>query len=246
MGIDYKIDRAGLKALLKSSEIAAIVNPLAHRIAAYANLSGKATLPALASRRVTDIANTQKGARFNYGFTAASPAADQSVRLKLAGSHQVDNAITALRAAEVWLGLKPEENAELFYFCEDALQQLDQAEPAVTANFPLFFALHLSHFYGFRINNAGPAQLQAKALWLDLMEGSFTEAEPPHSFYLQKEDALVTAELLQMMQPHELEQLKLNHHKRRYLLQKYLEYYALHIPEFGQMKTLPVLQEVLG
>jgi len=85
---------------------------LALRIAAYADLSGKATLPALASRRVTDIVNTPQGARFNYGFTAVPASADQVVRLKLAGAHQVDNAITALRAAEVWLGLKPEENAE--------------------------------------------------------------------------------------------------------------------------------------
>ncbi len=89
-----------------------ISEALAHRIAAYAGLSGKATLPALASRRVTGLANTHKGARFNYGFAAVASEADQSVRLKLAGAHQVDNAITALRAAEVWLGLKPEENAE--------------------------------------------------------------------------------------------------------------------------------------
>jgi len=84
---------------------------LAVRIAAYANLSGKATLPALASRRVGPAVNTPKGARFTYGFTAAPEAADQPVRLRLAGQHQVDNAVTALRVAETWLGLKPEENA---------------------------------------------------------------------------------------------------------------------------------------
>ncbi|MEY4786027.1 MAG: hypothetical protein RIR41_3962 [Pseudomonadota bacterium] len=89
-----------------------IPEALAHRIAAYAGLAGKATLPALASRRITGVTNTHKGARFNYGFTAVPPEADQSVRLKLSGAHQVHNAITALRAAEVWLGLKPEENAE--------------------------------------------------------------------------------------------------------------------------------------
>lgn len=84
---------------------------LAVRVAAYANLSGKATLPALASRRVGPAVNTPKGARFTYGFTAAPEAADQPVRLRLAGQHQVDNAVTALRVAETWLGLKPEENA---------------------------------------------------------------------------------------------------------------------------------------
>lgn len=94
---------------------------LALRIAAYANLSGKATLPALASRRVTGISNTHKGARFSYGFTQAPPQADQPVRLKLAGDHQVDNAVTALRAAEIWLGLKPEENAERHFAMLNAL-----------------------------------------------------------------------------------------------------------------------------
>lgn len=89
-----------------------IPESLAKRIAAYASLAGKATLPALTSRRVTNVSNTHKGARFSYGFLAAPPEADQTVRLKLAGQHQVDNAVSALRAAEVWLGLKPEENAE--------------------------------------------------------------------------------------------------------------------------------------
>lgn len=90
----------------------AIPEALAHRIAAYAGLAGKATLPALASRRITGVSNSHTGARFNYGFAAVAPEADQPVRLRLAGAHQVDNAITALRAAEVWLGLKPEENVE--------------------------------------------------------------------------------------------------------------------------------------
>jgi dihydrofolate synthase/folylpolyglutamate synthase len=89
-----------------------ISDRLAIRIAAYAGLSGKATLPALASRRIGPAVNTQEGARFTYGFTAALPATDQTVTLKLAGQHQVDNAVTGLRAAEIWLGLKPEEDAE--------------------------------------------------------------------------------------------------------------------------------------
>src|SRR3712207_1239703 len=36
---------------------------------------------------------------------------------------------------------EPEPNNELFYFIEDALLHLDEATPAVTANFPLFIAL---------------------------------------------------------------------------------------------------------
>ena len=47
------------------------------------------------------------------------------------------------------------------------------------------------------------------------------------------------------MQPAELAQFKLNGEIRRSLLLKYLEYYTLHIHDFGQMKTLMVLHEVL-
>ncbi len=89
-----------------------IPEALAMRIAAYAGLAGKATLPALKSRRVTNVSNSHEGARFTYGFLAAPLEADQTARLRLAGQHQVDNAVSALRAAEVWLGLKPEGNAQ--------------------------------------------------------------------------------------------------------------------------------------
>jgi len=46
-------------------------------------------------------------------------------------------------------------------------------------------------------------------------------------------------------QPEELEDIKLNHDFRRNLLFAYETYYALHIQDFGTMKTLPVLKEIL-
>jgi DNA repair protein RecO (recombination protein O) len=48
------------------------------------------------------------------------------------------------------------------------------------------------------------------------------------------------------MQPHELKQIQLNKEMRRVLLHAYQTFYALHVTDFGTMKTLPVLQEVLG
>ena len=162
-------------------------------------------------------------------------------------SNVVKNSVALLMVELLQKSLKqPEENPELFYFCEDALQQLDEAPPLVTANFPLFFLLHLSHFFGFRIYDATAAQLQSEDLYLDLQEGNFVTSPPQHIYILQKEDAIITAELLQTMQPNELAQIKLNQQKRRFLLQKYLDYYALHISDFGQLKSWQVLQEVLG
>ena len=137
---------------------------------------------------------------------------------------------------------QPEQNSDLFYFCEDSLLQLDDAPAIVTANLPLFFALHISHFFGFKIDD----NFSDENGFLDLQEGNFINARPDHTYYIEGENALITSELLKIMLPSELDDIRMNHLKRRELLQRYMEYYALHIQDFGQMKTLMVMQEVLG
>lgn len=137
---------------------------------------------------------------------------------------------------------QPEANPELFEFCEDAFMHLDGSSGAVMANFPLFFALHLPAFFGFRIND----NYSDETPILDMQEGVFVSERPNHFHFLEGKQAEVTSELLKIMQPEELEQIKLNHDFRRQLLFAYEIYYALHIQDFGAMKTLPVLREVLG
>jgi DNA repair protein RecO (recombination protein O) len=43
-----------------------------------------------------------------------------------------------------------------------------------------------------------------------------------------------------------LEELKLNQEFRRFLLSSYEAYYQLQIADFGSMKTLPVLREMMN
>lgn len=136
---------------------------------------------------------------------------------------------------------QPEQNTDLFYFCEDALQQLDKADKRVTANFALYFALHLTQFFGFRMND----DYSDNENILDLQEGSFESYLPNHPHFIDGENAYITSQLLKVMQPFELDQIKLHHETRRKLLLQYHDYYALHIPDFGEMKTLTVLHEVL-
>ena len=49
---------------------------------------------------------------------------------------------------------QPEPNVELFEFLEDSFLYLDGGDQAIIANFPLFFSLHLSAFYGFRFSDS--------------------------------------------------------------------------------------------
>ncbi len=137
---------------------------------------------------------------------------------------------------------EPEANAELFYFLEDALLHLDEASDTVTANFPLFFALHLAVFFGFRMSE----DYTEEAPYLNLQEGVFNASRPEHPHYLQDKEAEITAYILKALHPNELADLRLNQEFRRSLLQAYETYYALHIAEFGHLKTLPVLKEMMS
>lgn len=137
---------------------------------------------------------------------------------------------------------EPEQNAELFYFIEDAFRHLDKANNAVTANFSLFFCLHLAVFFGFRITD----DYSEGQPYLDLQEGNFTPAAPGHPWYLEGKAAAVSADILKAQQPVELEDLQLTGEFRRTLLNAYENYYAFHIPDFGTLKTLPILREILS
>ena len=154
----------------------------------------------------------------------------------------IKNSIACFMVELLYKCLKqPESNPDLFHFCEEALLQLDLSPKPVTANFALFFTLHLAHFFGFRIIDNYDAENQV----LDLSEGCFTGQQPAHPHFLDGAEAATTSLLLKVMQPYELDEIKLNHLQRRQLLTRYLDYYALHISEFGQMKTLLVMNEVL-
>jgi DNA repair protein RecO (recombination protein O) len=137
---------------------------------------------------------------------------------------------------------QPEANPDLFHFAEDSFIHLDEASDAVTANFPLFFALHLPVFFGFRFSD----NYSERQPFLDLQEGEFVKEQPKHPHFLDDRQAFVTSQLLKVQQPEELEDIKLNHDFRRNLLYAYEVYYALHIQDFGTMRTPPVLREILS
>lgn len=137
---------------------------------------------------------------------------------------------------------QPEGNDELFQFIEDVFLKLDESNKAVMANLPLFFAIHLTHFFGFRITDDYSNMKQ----YLDLQEGRFVAEQPYHPHFLEDKQAEITSLFLKVLQVEELEEIKLNHDFRRNLLLSYEIYYRLHIHDFGMMKSLPVLREILS
>ena len=137
---------------------------------------------------------------------------------------------------------EPEANPDLFYLIENTLQQLDKGTDTLTANLPLYFMLHLGMQLGFQIqgvySDATPI--------LDLSEGYFVSETPTHSYYISEELALVASQLNTISLYSELEHMKLHRLTRRKLLDAFGQYLSLHITDFGTLKTMAVLQEILS
>ncbi len=137
---------------------------------------------------------------------------------------------------------QPEANPELFYLIEDTLKQLDKGTDTFTANLPLYFILHLSNELGFQIQG----NYSKATSVLDLREGVFVGDIPVHPHFINGELAKITSDLINILFYNDLETIQLNRTIRRQLTQAYQQFIALHIQDFGEMRSLPILHEVLG
>ncbi|MDB5246283.1 MAG: repair protein RecO [Segetibacter sp.] len=137
---------------------------------------------------------------------------------------------------------QPEANPELFYMVEDTLKQLDKGSVTLTANIPLYFSLHLAGELGFRIQG----EFSSATPVFDLQEGQFVEDKPLHPYYVEKLLASATSQLLSINFYNDLENLHFSRGTRQDLIKAYQNYIALHVNDFGEIKSLPILQEIFS
>ena len=110
-----------------------------------------------------------------------------------------------------------------------------------TVNFHLVFMLQLSRFLGFYPKST-PGKNQ---LVFDLQEGQFTDLIPNHPQYIT--GALLTKlELFYASTFENSASLNINNTDRRKLVDILITYYRLHLPGFGEMKSLEVLKTILA
>ncbi|MBS4044103.1 MAG: DNA repair protein RecO [Chitinophagaceae bacterium] len=154
----------------------------------------------------------------------------------------VKNAVAMFAVELVQHSIKqPEANNELYYFIEDSLIQLDQTAAAGTANFPLYFALKLGEALGFGIQNNYSSDNNI----LDVQEGFFTHQAPHHPYFIEPPLSTKVAQVLASNNLNELNVIALNKNIRRQMIDCFNQYFALHISNFIELKTLNVLKEVL-
>lgn len=131
-----------------------------------------------------------------------------------------------------------EEN--LFDFIFNAIEWLDNQSEGI-ANFHLLFLVRLTRYIGFYPE----MQNVANADYFDMKDGVFTRYKPQGLFYLSPPHTQNFYSLLQCNFEN-LSKLPFSNDERRYLLNKLLEFYALHIEGFGSIRSHEVLEEVLS
>ncbi|HEY5391201.1 MAG TPA: DNA repair protein RecO [Hanamia sp.] len=165
-----------------------------------------------------------------------------SVLYKNILSNITKNAVALYMVEILQKSLKqPETNEDLFHFCEDAFLQLDISDNVIAANFPLYFSLQLAPFLGFRLQN----NYSEKRNKFNFPEGNFSEENSVEAGNAGAEVGFYISELLKAIHPNDLSEIKMNRKIRDVILKIMENFYAWHIPEFGKMKTLDVLSEIL-
>lgn len=146
----------------------------------------------------------------------------------------------ALFLAEfLYYALRSEQRNELLYdYVESSILWLDGQEDRF-ANFHLVFLMRLSRFLGFYPNldhyQAGD--------YFDLRESEFLSAPPLHRDFLYPEEADKVQLMMRMDYP-TMHLFRMSHQERNRLLEVTLIYYRLHLPDFPEMKSISVLQEL--
>jgi len=128
----------------------------------------------------------------------------------------------------------------LFDFIFNSIEWLDHQTERL-ANFHLLFLVRLTRYLGFY-----PEQVSISgAEYFDMKNGTFSRYKPEGFYYLSPPHTQNFYSLLQC-NFERLGSLHFSNDERRYLLNKLLEYYALHVEGFGNIKSHEVLEEVLG
>jgi DNA repair protein RecO (recombination protein O) len=145
----------------------------------------------------------------------------------------------ALFIAEVlYKSLQEEESSpELFGFLFNHIKMLDLKEEGI-GNFHLYFLVHLTKYLGFFPQNNYSVSLP----FFDMQNGKFTALKPLHNHYLEPSNSEYLHELLKSSGKQH-QDLRISRESRLQILHGLLDFYYLHNPGMGHIKSFEILKE---
>lgn len=152
-------------------------------------------------------------------------------------SNPVKNTISIFLNEVLLKALKEQhQNEELYRFVTESLIIFDNQDYETT-NFHLHFMVELSKHLGFFPNN----NYNKQNCLFDLQDGIFVADVPVHLYYADSELSFQLSELLSHKS-----NFSCNARTRADLLQILITFYRLHLPNFGEIKSIQVLKEILA
>ncbi len=131
-----------------------------------------------------------------------------------------------------------QEHDSLFDYIFSSMRWLDAVEKGF-ANFHLTFLMHMSRFLGFYPNLSD----YTEGCVFDLRAAVFSPSVPMHSDFLEPDEARLIHLLMRMNFP-SMHLYRFSRKERNRILEVLLRYYRLHIPQFPELKSVSVLQEL--
>lgn len=151
----------------------------------------------------------------------------------------VKNVLALFLAEVLFRAVKETEpDPRLFGFLAESILLLEFSEKGV-ANFHLVFLLHLLYYIGIYPN----VESYAVGFCFDMQNGVFVEQLPMHRHYLNPQESQIFVRLLKMS----FENMSLyafSRQDRVGIINRILEYYRLHLPDFPEIKSLSVMQSL--
>ena len=130
-----------------------------------------------------------------------------------------------------------QQNEPLFDYVRSSIEWLDSREHDY-ANFHLVFLMHLSRFL-FYPN----IEVYCEGDFFDLRAAVFCPSAPVHRDFLMPQEA-ARIQLLMRMDFVSMHLFRLSRADRNRILELLILYYRLHIPQFPELRSLSVLQEL--
>ncbi len=131
-----------------------------------------------------------------------------------------------------------EPDPRMFNFLYESIYLLESAEQGV-ANYHLVFLLRLLNYMGIHPNT----ESYVAGTFFDMQNGVFVDRLPLHRHFLSQQESVVFARLLKMSYEN-MSLYSFSRQDRVQIIERILEYYRLHLPEFPEIKSLAVLQSL--
>lgn len=133
-----------------------------------------------------------------------------------------------------------ESSPELFGFLFNNIKILDRKEKGI-GSFHIYFLTHLTRYLGFFPHN----NYSHSNTCFDMQNGSFTTLKPVHNHYFEYPLSKKFHEMLKLSD-NQHESISLNRTERLQLLHGLLDFYYLHIPGMGHIKSFEILKEIFN